>query len=135
MKAERYTPEQIHYMENGCSFIGNDRFCSHVTLALSKTPGPIAKVALSKCLFIHLAFDGLFIPKTVGRHIIIFPPRILKLSSDEIQKTILHEVAHFHLGHKHPTVTQGLQMIDSETNDQWEQKEKEADELADKWFM
>lgn len=125
MKDERLSPEEIHYMENGCSFAGGHEFRYHVTSALSRIPASIAKAAISKYLFICVTNYGFFLPKSIDKNIIIFQLQLLELPDDEIQKMILHEVAHFHLKHEHPLTIQGLEMKDSLTADQYEKTKRQ----------
>ena len=131
---ETYKPEEIHEMENGASIVGSESFDSHVVHSLSKIPQEIVVQTLSECLIILLNSDGLYLPKSINRNILIFPYQFLDYSDDRIQETIHHEVAHFHLGHARCTITDGLEVLEVLSKEQWNKQENEADDLVNRWL-
>ena len=125
---ERYTVEEIWDMDGGMSTAGNDRLRHSVACALSKVPKTIVDYVFERCIFLMPIYEerGCFVPKKVIRDksIIMLSER---LDEKEMERTILHEVAHSYLGHR------SVLLCDLSEREGREQ-EKEADGKVDEWL-
>ena len=128
-KSRYYIPEEICYENAGVLTLGNDRLRFLVANALSKVPRSVVDNVVNRCLFVMPIHEekGIFIPKELlrGKCVIALPEKLLGEDEEEIEHTILHEVAHFYHGHKSPLLLE-------ECADR--QQEEEADRTVELWL-
>jgi len=128
--ADSYTPDQIWYEDGGTVTLGNDDLRRAMSRALSKVPRRVADYVLQNCLLVmpQPGDRGIHIPNRLigGSHLLVFPLSLLDEPEEEIDRTILHEVAHCWLDHK-----TGLEMP---VGYDYEEQEKEAWAKADEWL-
>lgn len=126
----RYTPEQVWYEDGGVVTLNSDRLRRAMSRALSKIPASVADYILKNCLLLMIEPEegGTFLPNRLIRHshLLAFPHSLLDQSEEEIDRTILHEVAHCWLGHRW-----GLELPQEED---YEEQEKEAWAKVDEWL-
>jgi len=102
---ERYTPAQVHYMDAGVVTMGDDDLRYIISDVLAKVPAAVVDRVMDGCRFLmpRIQGKGTFIPAALleGLDVILLPEGLLD-DPDEMETTILHEVAHFWLGHESP---------------------------------
>ena len=130
---ERYSAEEIWYENAGVVTIGNDELRGLLARVLSIVPKNVADRVLKEWLFLMPMFDyenGFFLPKKLlqEKGVIAFPEKLLEKDEKSIVHTVLHEIAHFYLGHKSP-------LFEDLSDEEAKKQEEEADRLADKWLQ
>jgi hypothetical protein len=100
-----------------------------VIQALSRLDRPVADRVLLGCLFAMSGERAVYVPAEVirGRHLILLPRNLLDLPSEEGLRVVLHEIAHYILGHQSPR-------LGSFMKEQYQEQENEARRLADQWL-
>lgn len=125
----RYTPEEIHYMDGGMVTLGVSDLRCLVANVLNRVPKDVVDRLFEECLILvpEPAEQGCYIPKTLvaGKHIIMFPFDIFGWPEEQQTHVVLHETAHFALGHRSP--------VEDVTLD-YDRQEEEAEALVDRWM-
>lgn len=132
MKIERYTPEEIFYMDGGVVTLGNDDVRYLIACTLSKIPKKIAERVMNNCMFVvpmRRYERGFFMPKKYfkNKNVLAFPENLFKWCQKTQDYVVLHEVAHFYLKHQSP-------LWEDMSDEEAEKQEQEADRLAKKWL-
>ena len=119
----------------------DDTYLSYLSLlasALNAMPKEVALKAIKECVFYTFSEDELgrffHADQLAGRHVVLINSDLFEIEDDEMEdkivKTIMHELAHFWLGHK-------LE-YDSETGISYFKDgadcEKAAERVAADWF-
>ena len=129
---EKYSAEEIWDMDAGTWTIGNDDLRSLVAVALSKVPSEIVDDVYEKCIFHSLSEEAkgeILSPKIISNsYFINIHSKVLYGNQKEAVEVLLHEVAHYHLGHRH-----FLEEFSSNP-EEYDIQEKEADELVKRWL-
>lgn len=116
----------------GIHLQAHDRALYAIVTALAKIPSEVVRALADDCYIIvpSMQEKGSFTDRSVigERHVIAFPEALFDLPVDEVEKTVLHEVAHFWLGHK-PYLGSAVQ-----TAEDSDRLENEADEQAELWL-
>jgi len=127
---ERYTPEEIHYMDNGILTLDNDRLRRAVAMALAKAPMDVVDCVTDNCLFLMALAEekGCYLQRELleGKAIISLSEALMD-NPEELERTILHEAAHHYLGHKNP-------LLADLSLEQYDHQEAEAWELVEHWL-
>ena len=125
----RYTPEEIHYMDAGMVTLGVSELRNLVANVLTCVPKEVVDRLFEECLILvpEPAEQGCYIPKTLvgGKHIIMFPFDIFGWPQEQQTHVILHESAHFALGHRSPVEDVVLD---------YDRQEEEAEALVERWM-
>ena len=125
----RYTPEQIWYADGGIFTLDNDDLRRIVSKLFPRIPEDVVNSVMSECLMLVVTGEdkGTYLSKRMleGKALIAFPEDLFGRSQDEIERTVLHEVAHFILDHRSPAL---------ELDVDYDLQEREADELAERWL-
>ena len=125
---ERYTPEQIH--DEIATQVKDDNLRRAVALALSKAPREVVDHFLGGCLFLMPAAQekGCYLPReTVAGKAIVALSESLLADPEELELTILRQVAHLWLGHKDPHIS-GV------SSEEYDRQQAEANELVASWL-
>lgn len=122
----RYSAQQIFIDEiNSGTCLGNDRCAQIVAEALSKLPTKVVDKVIEHCVVIMPDDLGAHTPKKYLKDVlIVLSERLLNVRPAKQYQVILHEVAHFYLGH------QGRKDLAEMEIDE---HEREAREFASKW--
>jgi len=133
-REKRYTPEEVWRADGGILTLGEDELRALVSLALSRVPQRVTDRVLKGCLFVMAKYEwgrATFIPKELLRNkcVIALSEKLLDEDSDSAQHTVLHEVAHFYLGHMPSGLVSGC------SDDHESRLEEEADLLAEQWLQ
>jgi hypothetical protein len=128
-----YTPEEVWEADGGILTLGEDELRGLVSVALSKVPKRVANKVFKGCIFVMAKFEwgaGTYIPKELleGKCVIALSERLMDEDRKSAVRTVLHEVAHFYLGHMPP----GLMAGSGEGCDC--RQEKEAEAKVDEWL-
>jgi hypothetical protein len=133
--AKYYTKEEIFYMDSGVTSFGNDRLRYLLADTLTNVPKDVVDDVFEKCLFLVVESEegGYFIPKSLleNSNLIAFPETLFNREPEEQIHTVLHEVAHFILGHKSPFEFPSKLEIHNQI---YETQEKEANYQVEKWL-
>lgn len=125
-----YTEEEIHNEDAGSVTMGQDELRYLLAIVLTNVPADIVDMTFENCLFVALNPKtwGEFLPNDfIGdKGIIVFPWEIFDWPLEKQTDVILHEIAHFVLGHK-----AGFDVGGSAVK---KRQEAEADKLRDKWL-
>ena len=129
----RYTPEEVWQADCGIMTLGEDELRDLVSIALSKVPRRVADRVFEGCLFVMAKYEwgrGTFIPKMLLKNkcVIALSERLMDEDRSSAERTILHEVAHFYLGHMPPGLVPGC------SEDLEARLEEEADWQAEEWL-
>jgi len=138
-KPDRYTFDEIWYMDGGVLTCGDDDLRVLVAKALSRIPRDVVDRVIDDVLFIpgHKSF---IINKEFLRRQLMKDDgdvrAIIVISGDAIRKRdirdVLHEVAHYWLGHADDSrIFDAFSVISVE---EVIRQEEEADELVEKWM-
>ncbi|TET47492.1 hypothetical protein E3J62_01290 [candidate division TA06 bacterium] len=124
---DHYAAEEIWYADAGVVTRDND--LRHlISRVLQKVPKEVVDKLMDQCLILMPRTEekGVFLSQKelVGKSIIAFPESLLEEPEAEREQTVLHEVAHFWLGHKSPLVAR----ID------YDKQEEAADDLVKQWI-
>lgn len=124
-----YTMEEVFNLDAGIVTLGVDTLRNLLANTLVRIPAEVVDRVFEKCIFLmpERMEQGCFIPNRVitGRDIIMFPEDILERSEKEQIQTILHEIAHFSLGHRSPLEDPDLD---------YDAQEDEANLLVAQWM-
>jgi hypothetical protein len=116
----------------GIHLQAHDRALYAIVTTLTKVPAEVVRALADRCYIIvpSMQEKGSFTDQSVigERHVIAFPEALFDLPVDEVEKTVLHEVAHFWLGHKPYSGSAGHSMEDLD------RQEKDADQQAMQWL-
>ena len=116
----------------GVHLEAHDRALYAIVTVFAKIPAEIVRALAEKCYIIvpSMQEKGSFTDRSVigERHVIAFPEALFDLPVAEVEQTVLHEVAHFWLGHKPCLGSEGATVAASD------QQEKQADEQAARWL-
>jgi len=128
VKKERkyYTAEEIFSMLDVDTCFDDEELRHKVASALSKIPKKIVDKVINECKFLRPFVGGMFINKELisGKNLIVISDSFFQNSnSEEIEKALLHEIAHFVLKHKISAV-----------KEEYERQEEEAEKLVEKWL-
>lgn len=128
--AKRLTPEEIHYMDAGSFTMGNDRLRNVISTVLTKAPIDVVENLMDSCVMLMPWIEdakGVFLPKELlaDKDVILLPEALLDLEWSEIEFVILHEAAHYTLGHESPVTNPALD---------YDAQEHEADALVEQWL-
>ena len=131
--SSNYTPEEVWEADGGILTLGEDELRGLVLVALSEVPKRVVNKVFKGCIFVMAKFEwgaGTYIPKELleGKCVIALSERLMDEDQISAVRTVLHEVAHFHLGHMPPGLVAG-----SEEDCDCRQ-EKEADAAVDEWL-
>ena len=111
--------------------LGNDKLRDAVALVLPKLPFGVIAHMLADCrLFLmpEAKGKGIYLPaELLEEKAIIALPEALLDGPEELERTILHQVAHFSLNHKVPTIS-------DLSDEEYDQQEAEAEELVKRWL-
>ena len=85
-----------------------DEYLSLIAEALNAMPKEVALQAIEECVFYTFSNDTLgcfyHADQLAGRHVVLINSDLFEVEDDEMEdkivKTIMHELAHFWLGHK-----------------------------------
>ncbi len=128
MEKKYYTFEEAWDMDASRATLRNTTLRGIVARALSKVPKEVVDRVYDECLFLMPTYEerGCFIPKELLRDkcIIALSEKLLEEDEKNIEGDLLHEVAHYYLGHKSP-----IHLSEEETRKQ----EEEADRAVDRW--
>ena len=123
-----YRATEIHYLDAGLVTLGVDPLRNLLAKVLTTIPTDVVDRLFDECVFLmpERAERGCFIPGRIitGKDIIMFPEDILEWPEQEQSQLILHEVAHFALGHRSPLEDPDLD---------YDAQEDEANELVARW--
>ena len=131
--AARYTPEEVWEADGGIMTLGEDELRALVSEALSRVPRRVADRVFAGCIFIMAKFEwgaATYIPRELleGKCAIALSEKLMDEDRESAIRTILHEVAHFHLRHVPP----GLASDPGEACDC--RQEREAEAQVDRWL-
>lgn len=116
----------------GVHLEAHDRALYAIVTVFAKLPAAIVRALAENCYIIVPSMQerGSFTDRSIigERHVIAFPEALFELPVAEVERTVLHEVAHFWLGHK-PRRGSGKQ-----TDTDSERQEQAADEQAARWL-
>jgi len=130
--AETLSLDEVFDRCGGVHLEAHDRALYAIVTVFAKIPAEIVRALAEQCYIIvpSMQEKGSFTDRSVigNRHVIAFPEALFDLPVAEIERTILHEVAHFWLGHKPCLSSAGQTEADSD------RQEKEADEQAARWL-
>ena len=128
MGRKKYSPEEVHYLDGGLFTLGTDELRVMVSWAFSRIPTEVVDRVMDECLMaMTLAKEqGAYIPKELfkGKPLILFSEVLLEKDQEEAQRIILHETAHFVLGHRSP--------VSGDVD--YDAQEREAWALVDQWL-
>ena len=128
----RYSAEEILDMDAGTWTLGNDDLMRLVAVALSQIPSDIVDNVYENCKFHSLSEDAkgeILSPKIISNsYFINIHSKVLYGNQEEAVEVLLHEVAHYHLGHRHFPEEVSL------NPEEYDIQEKEADELVKRWL-
>jgi hypothetical protein len=131
-RAGTLTLDEVFDLCGGIHLQAHDRPLYAIVTALTKIPSEVVKELSAHCYVVvpSLQEKGSFTDQSVigKRHLIAFPESLFELPVTMVEQTVLHEVAHFWLGHK-PNLRSSGGAADAE-----ERQEREADELAAQWL-
>ena len=129
---EKYSAEEIWDMDAGTWTLGNDDLRSLIAVALSQIPSDIVDDVYKNCKFHSLSEDAkgeILSPKIISNYYFInIHSKVLYGNQEEAVEVLLHEVAHYHLGHRHFLEEFSL------NPEEYDIQEKEADELVKRWL-
>ena len=124
------TFEELWILDGGWVTNDDEWLRGRIAQALSKIPAEDAKLTYDKCLFLmpRERERGSYIPNKFVRdkNLVLFPEALTGEPKARAERTILHEVAHFLLGHKMPLL-EGLSL------DEGMKQEREAEMLVKRW--
>lgn len=124
-----FTSEEIFYQDAGVVTLGSEELRYLLADILTRIPGEIVEDVYFNCRFLMPRLEelGSYLPNSVikDKHLFAFHSGLLKWSKEKQIQVILHEIAHYVLGHKAI-----FEAIDVD----WRKQEKEADSLRDKWL-
>ena len=124
-----YTTAEIHHLDAGIVTLGVDPLRNLLANILVRIPADVVDRLFEECVFLMPEREerGCFIPGRIiaGKDFIMFPEEILERPEQEQNQTILHEVAHFVLGHRSPL---------EDANLDYDAQENEANQLAARWM-
>jgi hypothetical protein len=128
-----YTPEEVWEADGGILTLGEDELRALVSVALSRVPKKVANKVFKGCIFVMAKFEwgaGTYIPKELlkGKCVIALSEKLMDEDQESAIGTILHEVAHFYLGH----MPAGLVSMPLEGCEH--QLEHEADAAVNEWL-
>jgi hypothetical protein len=131
-RAGTLTHDEVFDLCGGIHLQAHDRPLYAIVTALTKIPSEVVKGLSAQCYLVvpSLQEMGSFTHQSVigNRHLIAFPESLFELPVAEVEQTVLHEIAHFWLGHK-----PYLQASGGATKAA-ERQEREANELAATWL-
>lgn len=112
MSGPNYTPEEVWEADGGILTLGENELRELVSVALSKVPKSVTDKVLKGCIFVMAKFEwgaGTYIPRELleGKCVIALSERLMDEDRRSAIRTILHEVAHFHLHHMPPGLVAG----------------------------
>ena len=128
-----YAPQEIWEADGGILTLGEDELRGLVSVALSKVPKRVANKVFKNCIFVMAKFEwgaGTYIPKEIleGKCVIALSERLMDEDRKSAVRTVLHEVAHFYLGHMPPgLITESGEGCDC-------RQEQEAEAKVDEWL-
>jgi hypothetical protein len=128
-RKRKYTVEQVDYAFGSTNNQVSDDFRVALDTALSELTGEIVDWVTSNILFVSSEDLAFFLNRKELMHVkgLVFLSEKLKDKSKDRQVfCIAHEVAHAKLGHR--------SAIGWTSKEEYEQQEKEADNLARKWL-
>jgi hypothetical protein len=127
----RYTFRQTWKADGGLLTMCNDQLRYVIATVLAKVPKDVADRTYEGCMFCMPEPDdrGILIPEKLLRHkcLIVFPESLLDEDEAVAEHVVLHEIAHFYLGHN-------SQIDAGVTDEQMDRQEDEADRTADMWL-
>jgi len=127
---QRYTVDENIYASNDIATFDNERLQALVARALTGVPAAIVDKVYARCRFLVVDHSqSVCIPANYlkGKSLIALSDSHFKRGKRErILFTILHEVAHFHLGHDYGKPGTTLESVD--------RNEREASKLARVWL-
>ena len=126
----RYTPEMVWEMQDLDFAMDDDRLRRPSSRALSRMPTDAVDRVLDECLLCaeEARRKASYLPEELlaGKALIVFSEIFLNDAEDEeIERVILHEMAHHILGHKTPILHPDLD---------YDAQEHEADALVEEWL-
>jgi|WetSurMetagenome_2_1015567.scaffolds.fasta_scaffold519412_1 hypothetical protein len=129
----RYTAEEVWEADGGILTLGEDELRGLVSVALSKVPKRVADKVFKGCIFVMAKYEwgpGTYIPKELlkGKCVIALSEKLMDEDRNSAIRTVLHEVAHFHLRHMPP----GLMTESGEGCDC--RQEREAEAKVNEWL-
>ena len=132
-RSPRYTPQEVWQADGGIMTLGEDELRGLVSNALAKLPRRVADRVFKGCLFVMAKYEwgrGTYIPKVLLRNkcVIALSERLMDEDQASAERTILHEVAHFYLGHVPPGLVPGC------SEDLESRLEEEADRQTEEWL-
>jgi hypothetical protein len=102
--ADRYTFETVWGMDGGAVSRGNDSLRALMARAFSTIPMDAVDLIMESCLILcpENINSGEYIPASLlkDKSVVLLNPEIWDLSDEEQIRILLHETAHFLLGHK-----------------------------------
>ena len=107
-----YTPREVWEADGGILTLGEDELRGLISAALSKVPKRVANKVFKGCIFVMAKFEwgaGTYIPREIleGKCVIALSERLMDEDRKSAVRTVLHEVAHFYLGHMPPGLIAG----------------------------
>ena len=129
---EKYSAEEIWDMDAGTWTLGNDDLRGLIAVALSQIPSDVVDDVYKQCIFHSLSEEAkgeILSPKIIyNSYFINIHSKVLYGNQEKAIEVLLHEVAHYHLGHRH-----FLEEFSSNP-EEYDIQEKEADELVKRWL-
>jgi hypothetical protein len=126
-----YTTGLLNYKDNAMFTMDYVRLREIVENVLTKVPMEIVDRLYDEALILTITTQdkGVYYPSThlKDKHIILIAES--QLDAEDIEHTILHEVAHFHLNHKQPMFE------DDFTEEDGDRQEEEAEQQVKKWLQ
>jgi len=123
------TRGEIFDADTGMATLGHEELRDLLAKLLTKVPAAVVHDAYKNCIYLMPAPErkGVFIPNRVieGKHIIMFPHALLSWPEEEQINVVLHETAHYVLGHKSPLEDPDLD---------YERQEEEAWAVVNRWL-
>jgi Zn-dependent peptidase ImmA (M78 family) len=138
MDIYNHTSYEHAYQNVNANSGDTDEYLSFIASALNAMPKEVALQAIEECVFYTFSKDELgrffHADQLARRHVVLINSELFEIEDDEMEdkivKTIMHELAHFWLGHK-------LE-YDSETRISYFKDgahcEKAAERVAADWF-
>ena len=129
---ETYRPETIFEMDGGLVSLDNEGLRLLVADTFCLLPCEMVDDIMTNCLFLMPQSAGGYITKRIiaGRNVIFLHPSLVVEPEHEKMYALLHEVAHYVLGHESP-----LEWGDEvDAGARIDQQEKEADEFVRKYL-
>jgi hypothetical protein len=128
-----YTPEEVWEADAGILTLGEDELRQLVSVTLSKVPKTVADKVFKGCILVMAKYEwgpGTYIPKELlkGKCVIALSEKLMDEDRKSAIRTVLHEVAHFHLRHMPP----GLLSESGEGCDC--RQEQEAEAQVEEWL-